>query len=230
MLLKPNMNWIANQGKELPTVMANFSVEREFVQFDFYVEEPLNCFRAEVMEDAGHSWEDSCVEVFLQNPANANEYFNFEVTSRGYLLAAHGTGRENRTVLGEAQLALIQRTKQLASIIGEFISWGISLRIPASLFGISSFEGVNLRGNMYKCADKANTPHYLSAFPIDTEKPDFHRPEFFQELQAEARPQDVDRHPLQQAFRRTEPVHARIGPPGARHVRVPAGGVCGRKA
>ena len=28
-------------------------------------------------------------------------------------------------------------------------------------------------------ADKAKTPHYLSAFPIETEKPDFHRPEFF---------------------------------------------------
>jgi hypothetical protein len=178
------MNWKANQETELPTVMANFSIDSEFVQVDFYVEEPLNCFRAEVMEDNGHSWEDSCVEIFLQNPANASEYFNFEVTSRGCLLAARGTDRENRTMLGESQLSQIKRTKQLASVIGEFISWGISVRIPASLFGINSFEGVCLRGNMYKCADKAKTPHYLSAFPIDTEKPDFHRPEFFQELRA----------------------------------------------
>ena len=182
MLLKPNMNWKANQGIQIPTVMANFTEEREFVQIDFYVEEPLDCFRAEVMEDGGHSWEDSCVEVFLQNPANAEEYFNFEVTSRGSLLAARGTGRENRTVLGEVQLSQVERTKQLASVIGEFVSWGISIRIPASIFGLTSFEGGHLRGNFYKCADKAKTPHYLSAFPIDTEKPDFHRPEFFQEL------------------------------------------------
>ena len=183
MLLKPNMNWEKNRGIALPTVMANVNADGEFLQVEFFVEEPLDCFRAEVMEDAGHSWEDSCVELFLQSPANPSEYFNFETTSRGFILAAHGPDRENRTLLDSAQLAKIVRAKQLASVIGDFISWSVSLRIPASIFGISTFEGVQLRGNLYKCADKAKTPHYLSAFPIETEKPDFHRPEFFQILE-----------------------------------------------
>ena len=183
MLLKPNMNWEKNRGIALPTVMANVNADGEFLQVEFFVEEPLDCFRAEVMEDAGHSWEDSCVELFLQSPANPSEYFNFETTSRGFILAAHGPDRENRTLLDSAQLAKIVRAKQLASVIGDFISWSVSLRIPASTFGISTFEGVQLRGNLYKCADKAKTPHYLSAFPIETEKPDFHRPEFFQILE-----------------------------------------------
>ena len=179
MLLKPNMNWAANQGIALPTVMANITASNEFLQVDFSVEEPIDCFRAEVMEDGGHSWEDSCIEIFLQNPANPAEYYNFETTSRGYLLAARGTDRNNRTDLDSAQLAQVQRSKQLASVIGDFVCWGMSVRIPASLFGLTSFEGGQLRGNLYKCADKAKTPHYLSAFPIETEKPDFHRPEFF---------------------------------------------------
>ena len=179
MLLKPNMNWPANQGIALPTVMANTTLSRDFLQVDFSVEEPINCFRSEVLEDGGHSWEDSCVEIFLQNPADPGEYFNFETTSRGYLLAAHGPDRENRTLLSNAQMAQVERTKQLASVIGDFVCWGMSIRIPASLFGLGSFEGVQLRGNLYKCADKSKTPHYLSAFPIETEKPDFHRPEFF---------------------------------------------------
>ena len=179
MLLKPNMNWAANQGTALPTVMANITVSTEFFQVDFSVEEPIDCFRAEVMEDCGRSWEDSCVEIFLQNPANPAEYYNFETTSRGFLLAAHGPDRDNRTILDSAQLAQVQRSKQLASVIGDFVCWGMSVRIPASLFGLTSFEGVQLRGNLYKCADKSKTPHYLSAFPIETEKPDFHRPEFF---------------------------------------------------
>ena len=177
------MNWEKNRGIALPTVMANVNADGEFLQVEFFVEEPLDCFRAEVMEDAGHSWEDSCVELFLQSPANPSEYFNFETTSRGFILAAHGPDRENRTLLDSAQLTKIERAKQLASVIGDFISWSVSLRIPASIFGISSFEGVQLRGNLYKCADKAKTPHYLSAFPIETEKPDFHRPEFFQILE-----------------------------------------------
>ena len=183
MLLKPNMNWAANQGIALPTVMANITVSSEFLQVDFSVEEPIDCFRAEVMEDGGRSWEDSCVEIFLQNPANPAEYYNFETTSRGYLLAAHGADRNNRTVLEGAQLAQVQRSKQLASIIGDFVCWGMSVRIPASLFGLDTFEGVQLRGNLYKCADMSKTPHYLSAFPIETEKPDFHRPEFFQDFE-----------------------------------------------
>ena len=164
MLLKPNMNWEKNCGIALPTVMANVHNDGAFLQVDFFVEEPLDCFRSEVMEDGGNSWEDSCVEIFIENPSDHSEYYNFETTSRGFILAAHGPDRENRTPLSSARLAQIERSKQLASVIGDFISWN---------------EGVQLRGNLYKCADKAKTPHYLSAFPIETEKPDFHRPEFF---------------------------------------------------
>ena len=58
----------------------------------------------------------------------------------------------------------------------------MTVQIPPSLFGMRTFEGGTLRGNLYKCADKAKTPHYLSAFEIETEKPDFHRPEYFREF------------------------------------------------
>ena len=40
----------------------------------------------------------------------------------------------------------------------------------------------SIRANFYKCGDKTAHPHYLSWSPIDTPKPDFHRPEFFGEL------------------------------------------------
>ncbi|MBR3471266.1 MAG: hypothetical protein IKH22_01600, partial [Prevotella sp.] len=35
---------------------------------------------------------------------------------------------------------------------------------------------------VYKCGDCLSVPHYLSLFPITTERPDFHRPEFFQDI------------------------------------------------
>lgn len=182
MLLQPNMNWEKNQGIALPTVLAELTVSPDAIRVDFTVEEPLDCFRADVMENGGPCWEDSCVEIFLQNPRNSSEYFNFETTSRGFILAARGQGRENRTKLDDSEIGTIKRTKQLASVVGDFISWGMSVTLPAALFGIESFGGMRLRGNLYKCADKAKTPHYLSAFPIDTERPDFHRPEFFRDL------------------------------------------------
>ena len=182
MLLKPNLSWTANQNKSLPTVQAQVSLQDNRLQVDFVVEEPLDCFRAEVREDNGSIWEDSCVEIFLRNPKNPAEYFNFEVTSRGFILAARGADRQNREKLPAEALAKIQREKQLASVAGNLICWGMTVTIPPEIFGLESFEGVSLEGNLYKCADKAKSPHYLSAFPINTEKPDFHRPEFFQIL------------------------------------------------
>ena len=175
------MKWTANQGIIHPMVSADFSRTERAITVKFTVEEPVDCYRAAVQEDNGRSWEDSCVEVFLQNPANPAEYFNFETTSRGFILAARGTGRENRQTLPLEDVAKIKRTMTAPSIMDDSISWSMSIEIPAEIFGIKEFKE-SPRGNLYKCADKANTPHYLSAFPIETERPDFHRPEFFQIL------------------------------------------------
>ena len=172
---------MANQGIIHPMVTAELSQTPNSVIVKFTVEEPVDCYRAAVQEDNGRSWEDSCVEIFLQNPANPAEYFNFETTSRGLVLAARGTGRENRQTLPLETIAKIRRTGSAPSIMDDSISWSMAIEIPAEIFGIKSFKEP-LRGNLYKCADKAKTPHYLSAFPIETEKPDFHRPEFFKVL------------------------------------------------
>lgn len=182
MLLKPNMKWTANQGIIHPMVTADFSWTPRTITVKFTVEEPVDCYRAAVQEDNGRSWEDSCVEIFLQNPANPAEYFNFETTSRGFMLAARGTGRENRQTLSLDAIAKIKRSGIAPSIQDDSVYWTMAVEIPAEIFGMKAIEAP-LRGNLYKCADKANTPHYLSAFPIETEKPDFHRPEFFNILE-----------------------------------------------
>ena len=182
MLLRPNINWTANLNIELPSVLAETETLPDHFSVAFTVEEPSDCFRSEVKENNGHSWEDSCVEIFLQNPTNPEEYFNFEITSRGFMLAAKGKDRNNRTPIPQADADKVIRTKQIASVAGNLICWGMTVQIPASVLGLKSFDGIKLKGNLYKCGDLAKTPHYLSAFPIDTEKPDFHRPEFFKEF------------------------------------------------
>jgi len=175
------MKWCANQGIVHPMVTAEVTRTEKTLTVKFTIEEPVDCYRAAVQEDNGRSWEDSCVEIFLQNPANPAEYFNFETTSRGFVLAARGTGRENRQMLPLETIAKIRRTGTAPSIMDDSINWSMAIEIPAEIFGIKSFKEP-LRGNLYKCADKAKMPHYLSAFPIETEKPDFHRPEFFKVL------------------------------------------------
>ena len=48
-------------------------------------------------------------------------------------------------------------------------------RVPTYRHG----EGAVLRGNLYKCGDETDHPHYACFHNIDWAKPDYHRPEFF---------------------------------------------------
>ena len=40
-----------------------------------------------------------------------------------------------------------------------------------------------IKANLYKCGDNTDTEHYLSYFVVGCEKPDFHRPEYFGEIE-----------------------------------------------
>ena len=60
--------------------------------------------------------------------------------------------------------------------------WDLRLDIPSSVFSLDTFSGLKARGNFYKCADASPARHYMSLYPIHTPKPDFHRPEFFDDL------------------------------------------------
>ena len=63
--------------------------------------------------------------------------------------------------------------------------WSLTLAIPPqALFrhGLTDWSGLKARMNLYKCGDNLSHPHFLSWRPIQTEKPDFHRPEFFERV------------------------------------------------
>jgi hypothetical protein len=66
---------------------------------------------------------------------------------------------------------------------GGIWTWRVGVVIPFELIGVDP-ENLpeSIRANFYKCGDKTAHPHYLSWSPIETPKPDFHRPEFFGEL------------------------------------------------
>ena len=61
-------------------------------------------------------------------------------------------------------------------------AWQLALVIPTTSFfddNITELSGRTMRANFYKCGDKTLKPHFLSWSPIQSEKPDFHRPEDF---------------------------------------------------
>jgi len=58
--------------------------------------------------------------------------------------------------------------------------------IPTSIFVHHpnlTFDKLQAKANFFKCGDDTQQPHFLSWQPIDTPRPDFHRPEFFGFLQ-----------------------------------------------
>ena len=132
---------------------------------------------------------DSCVEFFF-DPLSDGNYYNFEINCIGTTLLAHGPGRRPRQYASDD---VIQNTLKRASSLGTQPfsekdgghSWEITIVIPAEALTQNpeiQLKGLKSRANFYKCADGTSKKHYLSWNPIQTKKPDFHRPEYFGEL------------------------------------------------
>ena len=145
-----------------------------------------NCLLALNSEDNSPVWQDSCVEFFVQVPGET-EYYNFEFNCIGTALASRRQSREICTHFSPEKMACIERYasaghKPFQEMQGIF-AWELLVSIPFDLIGVNP-ESLpeKLYANFYKCADNSSLPHYLSWSPIETENPDFHRPEFFGEI------------------------------------------------
>jgi len=155
----------------------------------YFVEE--NEVLANVTEDNGAVWTDSCVEFFISF-GNSAYYYNAEFTCTGKALLGYRKDRDNVEKATENVLSSIKR---LASLGTEpfgrkegCLLWNILIAIPASAYwrsGLNTFDGIKARANFYKCGDNLIRPHYLSWKEIKSDKPNFHLPEFFGELEFE---------------------------------------------
>lgn len=128
-------------------------------------------------------FKDSCVEAFFADH-DGKGYRNIEVNCIGNLLSSHQEkkGVNKKSITGE-EAAKIIRFSSVSSFdtfpeIEGIHEWSIILGVPFSLLGYKEIPET-IRGNFYKCADDSKWPHFLSWSAIETEQPDFHRPEFF---------------------------------------------------
>lgn len=142
-------------------------------------------------EDLGSVWQDSCVE-FFSSPAYEEDgiYYNMEFNCIGSLLLCQGAGRPNRERADKSVLSGVKRWSSLGRAPFEEheapACWELAVAIPVTAYykhHIDTFDGLRLRANFYKCGDLLSTVHFLSWAPISVPSPDFHRPEFFKELE-----------------------------------------------
>ena len=141
-----------------------------------------------VTEDNGEVWTDSCVEFFIA-PDDSGYYYNFECTCIGRLLAGFRREREHATHATPRVMESILRNPSLGprpfpEHEGDN-RWSVVLAIPPQalfMHSLTDWSGLKAKVNLYKCGDKLSQPHFLSWKPIAAPKPDFHLPEFFEQI------------------------------------------------
>lgn len=138
----------------------------------------------------GYVYEDSCVEFFLQPDPADPHYYNFEWNAAGVLYVSWRTGRHDPETAPASVYELVRSEASCGNaLFAERPAngpWTLKLYIPVEALwksGLKTLNGLNARGNFYKCGDGLTVPHYVTWAPIATEKPDYHRPEFFADLQ-----------------------------------------------
>ncbi len=135
---------------------------------------------------------DSCVEWFVRVP-DSTEYYNFEFNAIGAVNASRRVTRNEPTRLTLGQIKQIQVAPSLGTqpfgLREGQIQWSLTAVIPFSLLELSPRNlPPHLFGNFYCCAGGKTPPHYLTWRPILSDKPDFHRPEFFDIITLDPQP------------------------------------------
>lgn len=118
---------------------------------------------------------DSCVEFFVSSDMENDEtYLNFEMNAKGILHLQYGIVGERQNICDVDFNIFNIETKLLNS------GWILKIYIPFDFLN-KYFKNISgaLRGNLYKCGDRTEKPHYLSWSPIETLKPNFHNTKSF---------------------------------------------------
>ncbi len=127
---------------------------------------------------------DSCMECFVNfAPERDARYLNLEANALGALHGKIGAGRGDRVALRALGVPMPTVSAQVKEG-----AWQMEFTVPLgcveALYGPCDLSpGRIFRANFYKCGDETERPHYGMWSPVETKTPDFHRPEFFGELE-----------------------------------------------
>lgn len=179
--------WLqANEGKiELypwDGYRTNVPVTHFYILYDetgigvkFYTDEKKPVGKAKGMNTDVYT--DSCVELFLNaGPDSNDKYLNFELSVTGFMHLGYGSNRFDR----ELQYIDFSQLKIDTRILENDKGWEAKFFIPFSLLK-NYYPQISSRwnANLQKLCEDCEVPHLGCWNLIGTEKPDFHRPEFF---------------------------------------------------
>ena len=187
------LNWPAWPYK--PTVEFRIGLFEDGLRLEWKVEEQT--VRALQGVPGGEVYEDSCVEFFFQPSADDPHYYNFEWNAIGNLCVSWRTGRFDPEPAPAAVYGLVRAEASCG--VTPFAErpadgpWMLKVCIPAEALwqglgdvagrpAAGALRGRRAKANFYKCGDGLTVPHFVTWAPVATEKPDYHRPEYFKDI------------------------------------------------
>ena len=181
------LNW-KNAFPYRPDIKFRIAHTGNEIWLKFYVQEK-NILALET-EINGDVYKDSTVEFFIS--IDGKNYYNFEFNCIGTPHVGYGPGRGNRTpilpeMVNQIDIESSLGNQPFAEKSGDF-SWEMMICIPIQCFAfdkVQSLNGLKATANFYKCGDETSDPHFVTWNAIDTENPDYHRPEFFGKISFE---------------------------------------------
>lgn len=127
--------------------------------------------------------QDSCVEIFMQYaPETDPRYINIEINPNCAVYAAVRYDRERYEMISPKEIGELDVCARRYED-----RWELDCKIPAAWIRrqIPTYRheaGAILKGNLYKCGDLTDHPHYGAFSDIPLPAPDFHCPAFFAEF------------------------------------------------
>lgn len=165
-----------------PGVAFQIGYTADEVVLHFAVEE--NFVKAQYVRPNEAVFEDSCVEFFISFDQK-NTYYNIEFNVLGTGLIGYGPAdKTQRNRLKAEQIEQVSTASSVVQVDGKK-RWNMVMLIPLATFQLEGKDlaGVKAHANFYKCGDMLPEPHFISWQPIHFPKPNFHKPEFFGEIQ-----------------------------------------------
>ena len=118
---------------------------------------------------------DSCMEFFFIGNTKDKKYVNIEANAASVPLCGFGEGRH-----GRERLNPVAEGVEFKTIVEFEKGWKLYVYIPFTFFkGKFAPVGREMLANFYKCGDETDVEHYNVWNKVDTEAPDYHRPEYF---------------------------------------------------
>ena len=160
---------------------------------DAFLHVYMRCYdkllRAEIRQDNGDIYTDSCLEFFMNPiPGVRRMFINLEVNPLGYLyLAVGGEVLEERQLLSSAEYDHFGIEIREKPQSGEY--WDFCASVPFAFIErvVPEFrksETMHFTGNFFKCGDETEKPHFGTWSNIEpkTEHPNFYRVDCFGDI------------------------------------------------